>query len=372
MRRQASKRRKAVDDRFGEWLRDALADMDDDVLIRRWAGVESLASDLDYWEIMDLILYCTQCRKHRNETILKVKQAFWKHDRAFKMNENDLELRRLSGAIVIHVLCGKSTHQMDIALACVCLSFGGLHNDIGLPAMVEEAEKVLQDLSVRIRTKGPVQKVTQRVITPSKFLTKLKEMMEQGEVQVPIDDLHEIFSQYGKGLNQIAKDNRQLQIALEIQKEETNILWWLMGAYSNDLEQSFGNLDKPIAAVIAGKELADHVTHRPGPLSVINILDRIVSHRADNADALSLDAVVTKIPMDWKRKLSQEINDRTLDFCPLHAAISHSVELEDDVSWKTIFSKHFPYSTAKEVSPIVLGYQMYRERILALNLGVRE
>ena len=372
MRRQASKRRKAVDDRFGEWLRDALADMDDNVLKRRWAGVESLARDLDYWEIMDLILYCTHCRKHRNETILKVKQTFWEQDSAFKMDGNDLELRRLSGAIVIHVLCGESRHQMDIALACVCLSFGGLHNDIGLSAMVEEAEKVLQDLSVSIRTKGTVQKVTRQVIAPSKVLAKLKEMIEEGQEQVPIDDLQEIFLQYGKGLNQIAKDNRQLQIALEIQKEETNILWWLMGAYSNDLKQSFVNFDKPIAAVIAGKELADHVTHRPGPLSVTNILARIVPHSADNADVLSLDALVTKIPMDWKRKLSQEIGDCTLDFCPLHAAISHSVDLEDDASWKTIFSKHFPHSTAREVSPIVLGYQMYRERILALNLGVRE
>ena len=34
-----------MDERFGEWLRDAMADIDDELLKRRWAGVESLADD---------------------------------------------------------------------------------------------------------------------------------------------------------------------------------------------------------------------------------------------------------------------------------------------------------------------------------------
>ena len=35
-----------MDERFGEWMRDALADIDDTVLTRRWGAVERLAGEL--------------------------------------------------------------------------------------------------------------------------------------------------------------------------------------------------------------------------------------------------------------------------------------------------------------------------------------
>ena len=358
-----------MDERFGAWLRDAMADIDDDILKRRWSGVESLADDLGDWEILDLVLYCTNCRMRNAETLQKAQKAFWTHDNAFKMDGNDLELRRLCGVVVIHVLSGESKHKMDIALAIVCLHFGGSHDDFGLPAMAEEAEKTLQSLSVAIRSAGGI---SQYSITPSKVLAKLKKAIEEDQAQLPISDLEQIFSQYKNGLDQLAADNRNIRSALEIQKEETDILWWLTGAYSNDLKRPFKDFDRSIAAVIAGKELADHVTHRPGPLSIPNILDRMLLHSAGDIDAVSLRTVVTKIPMDWRKQLAPKIGNLALDYCPLLAAIWNSVELDDATSWDTPFSKRFPHSIEREISPVLLAYQMYREWMLTLNLSTWE
>lgn len=357
-----------MDERFGEWLRDALADVDDDLLKRRWSGVETLVESLDVREIMDLVLYGTACRKYNGETIRKVRLAFWEHDNAFRMEGNDLELQRLCGAVVTRVLHGDSEHRMDIALACSCLKFGGTYDGFGSPAMSEEADKILQGLSVTTRSQDNLKKIAQRVIAPVRLLANVKQLIDQGHETIPITELSEILSETAKGLNRVARENVALHRALNIQKEETDILWWLVGAYSNDLKVPFETLDGPIAAIVAGKELADHVRRRPGPLSVANILRRMIRKSAGHTAAISLEALITRIPLSWRSNLVAETDEEALPYCPLLAAMAHSVSLEDDRSWVTPFRQHFPHSTELDISPEVLAYQMYCERVLAVGL----
>ena len=359
-----------MDERFGEWLRDAMADIDDELLKRRWAGVESLADDLERSEILDLLLRSTNCRIQNEDTIEKVRRAFWEHDKAFRMTGNDLEVRRLCGAIVVRVLNSDSDGKLAIALACACLNFGGSYRDFGLSAMSEEAEGTLQGLSAAIRSKDAMtKKFPARVMVPSKILASVKQLIEDGHDHVPIRELNDVLTQLGRGINQVTRDSLLLQSALNIQREETDILWWLTGACSNDMKQPFAHMDAAVAATIAGKELADHVVQRPGPLSVANILSRLIEKCENRNVARSLDTLVPEIPMDWKRELRESAYEGALHYCPLHAAISHTVTVEDDPSWVKPFSRQFRHSTSVELSPSVLSLQMYRERMLSIELS---
>ena len=361
-----------MDERFGEWLRDALADIDDSVLKLRWGGVATLAEELNTDQIMDLLLYCANCNRYSAETLAKVRRTFWEHDSAFRMENNDVELRRLCGSVAMHVLGQESHDKLSIALATVCLHFGGLQEDTGLVALPIEAERVLKELSIGIRSSEAEQESRHRVITPSKALTTIKELIEQGNDHLPLTELEKILTQYGKGLNEINTANLRLQLALSIQKEETDILWWLMGAFSNDLQQPFVSLDPAVAAVVAGKELADHVRHEPGPVSVANILHRLVSQVADSSTAVPLSSAVVEFPMSWRKEVTGQADRRALQYCPLHAALLHSADLADAANWVTVFSNHFPHSPESEILPEVLGQQMYRERMLAVNMSARE
>ena len=361
-----------MDERFGTWLRDAMADIDEDMLKKRWSAVESLSSELNDSEILGLILYCAIGRTHSTETLQKVKSAFWTHDNAFKMEGNDLELRRLCGAVVIHMLADEPERELDFALTIACLHFGGLGNDFGLPAMADEAEKILQRLAVDTCSSDATSEIPKRTITTDKFLEKISEKIEEEQRQLDVLDLKPLFIEHLKIQDWLTSQNRSIRRALEIQKEENDILWWLTGASSNDLQQQFSNFDRTFAAVIAGKELADHVTRRPGPLGASSILGRMILNSTGDTGAVSLRAVVTKIPMDWRKQLVPGINNFALDYCPLLASIWHSVELDDDPNWVTPFSKRFSYSTEQEISQSVLAYQMYREWMLALNLTTWE
>ena len=358
-----------MDERFGEWLRDAMADIDDELLKRRWAGVESLAADLECSEVLDLLLCSTNCRIQNADTIEKVRRAFWEHDKAFRMTGNDLEIRRLCGAIVIRVLNSDTDGKLAIALACACLNFGGSYGDFGLSAMSDEAECTLQGLSAAIRSKDTMEKqFPARVMVPTKILARVKQLSEEGHDHVPIQELHDVLIQFGRGINQVTRDNRLLQDALTIQREETDILWWLTGACSNDMNQPFAHMDAAVSAIIAGKELADHVVQRPGPLSVANILNRVIEKCGNPNVARSIGTLVTEVPMDWKRELSDSAFEGALPYCPLHAAISHSVTVDNDPSWVTPFARHFRHCPSVELSPSVLSLQMYRERMLSIEL----
>ena len=358
-----------MDERFGEWLRDAMADIDDDLLKRRWAAVESLAEDLESAEVFDLVLRSTNCGVQDADTIKKVRNTFWKHDSAFRMTGNDLEIRRLCGSTVIRVLNTDSDENLAIALACACLHFGGSYSDFGLSAMSDEAESTLQKLSAAVRSKHAMEKrFPARVMVPSKTLAEVKQLSEDGHDHVPIQELYDVLTQFGKGINQITRDNRLLQDALTTQREETDILWWLTGACSNDMNQPFAEMGAGVSAIIAGKELADHVVQRPGPLSVANILIRVIEQCENPRVTPSLDILLAEVPMDWKRKLSDSTCEEALPYCPLNAAISHTVTVDNDPSWVTPFSKHFGHSPSAELSPGVLSLQMYRERMLSIEL----
>ena len=358
-----------MDERFGDWIRDTLADIDDEVLKRRWGAVESLADSLGDEEILDLLLYSTNCRTYDEPTLQKVRSTFWKHDSAFRMQGNDLELQRLCGAVLIHALHKEPQRRLNAALACICVHFGGVIGKSGWPVLLQEAETVLQSLSASVRPSDTIKYASRRNPISSKALNRLKQLRNEQHDYVPIDDLEALLVQFTKAINQLWSDQSSLHGALALQEEETDILWWLVGGYSNDLKQPFDNIDKAIAAVIAGKELADHIVHRPGPLSVGNILHRVLKGTEGGASAISLESLVPKLPMQWRNNVAAQGTDRALRYCPLLTAIRYCVSVEDNASWTTPFSKKFPHSTKFKISPEILAYQMYREWMLLFNLS---
>ena len=361
-----------MDERFGEWLRDTLADVDDDILKRRWSAVESLASDLDEFAILDLLLHTTICPPQNGESIQKARKAFWEHDNAFRMEGNELELHRLCGAVVIHSLSiADSPQRMRTALACVCLHLGAPQHGFGWPAMCEEAEGVLRSLAISVRSSDANHRTPPDIIPQNKTLARFKKLINDGNDQLPINDLHEFLTQSHEDLKQVAADNRAMRSALSIQKEETDILWWLMGGCSNDLDRPFHQLHRAVAALVAGKELADHVVHRPGPLSAEAILNRAIQKTEDPDQPISLAAALKMLPTAWKKDLAADVDDQALPYCPLLAAISYSVSVDDEPTWATLFSKHFPHPPELEVAPAVLALHIYRERTLSLDLNAR-
>ena len=76
--------------------------------------------------------------------------------------------------------------------------------------------------------------------------------------------------------------------------------------------------------------------------------------------------------MKWRRQLAEQSDGEALRFCPILGAMVQSAAVDDDPSWIKLLANFVPHSTELPVPPAVLGYQMYRERMLSLSLAAEE
>lgn len=361
-----------MDERFGTWLRPAMADIDEDRLTKRWAAVEKLSTELEHREIRDLIRFSAQVGTVDESTISKVRQSFWEQDKTFEMTNNDVELRLLASSTVIRILRNESSDQLDHALAVACLDFCGAHSGFELPALVEEANRALNSMSQAMRPANTLAKPQKRAVSAAAAMKQFKERIDAGQTQVMFPDLEAVLTDYGKAFNQLSADNSKLHTAIELEKEEIDILWWLVAAHSNDLEKPLSEFPKAPAAVLAGKELADLVAHRPGPIGAANILGRMLANGSGKKQKISLQNLVSKLPLEWRKKIATSVTEYSNQICPLLSAIAASVELDDEDAWIKVFARKFPHSTSAPLSPEILAFQMYREWMMVLEIETWE
>ena len=199
-------------------------------------------------------------------------------------------------------------------------------------------------------------------------MKQFKERIDPGQPQVMFPDLESVLSDVAKAYNGLSADSVRLHTAIGIQNEEIDILWWLVGAQSDDLDEPFAKLAKPAAALLAGKELAALVSHRPGPLGASSILKRMIMNGTGKNQKIAIKNLIPKLPMDWRKAVADRSSEHSNRVCPLIAAISASVDVEDADSWATMFAKKFPHPTDTPIAPDVLSYQMYLEWMMVLEI----
>ncbi len=92
-----------------------------------------------------------------------------------------------------------------------------------------------------------------------------------------------------------------LRRVVAVSAEETNILWWLFGGRSRDLDIPFADVSADAIALCAAKELADLTTLLPGPAALKAIADRAIQHgRAKCIGPVVLAQSIRSLPDDWK------------------------------------------------------------------------
>ena len=116
---------------------------------------------------------------------------------------------------------------------------------------------------------------------------------------------------------------------IAIQDEELQMLWWLVGERSWDLDRAFTAVPADAQPLIFGKELASLTESPPGPRSVKSLLSRA---GLKDRKRLSVSAAVNACPSEWLRPLVAE-KDPSPVIHPIHFAIKRKLETEEDRAW---------------------------------------
>jgi hypothetical protein len=287
------------------------------------------------------------------------------------MSENDLELKVLAGISIIISLEEDNKSAFNTATAAVCATLQGfVVSTLEVPPVISIAKQYLKKKSIHTRSIENTISIQKNISDFKAKKDQLIALLPQNNLpstQAPMKELLDKIQDIFKEINKITSG---IDYSLLIQKEESNMLWWITGEYSNTLNKKMSKIPLPFACLIVAKELGDMTKLLPGPLSIPALMDKMMSvGRKKRSDPLSIKEVINGATEKWR---SEYIGDIDLSFiedlCPLHYAISKSVETGDQTAWISSFEKNIGIKADQQFSPIDIAMQAYNEMLLISSI----
>lgn len=310
---------------LSEWFLAAGIEFQDDVLQKRWAGVEAFTNGRDTVILLVELFFGFLEGK---ETFLDTFRAPFKHaDAAFRMKDNNNELSVLAGAKLASIMEGGDNTLGDLAsLAIVSCAAQNLRPGPPVGDIVERAAKHLH-----ARTLSRTQPYANPDAT---------------------DDTTALLEQVQRDLAAVT--------------EESNVLWWVFGESSRDTGERWSNLSVEQTALMAGKELADLTRIPPGPAASGALLDKVVRFAKPNPTAAQvvLKAAIAALTIEWRRRLIQTFPNPLLGVCPVTHGIKLSIELAQEDAWIRALPSTTRIQRGGKIAPQLLAYQIFLECVL--------
>src|SRR5258708_2067309 len=130
---------------FSEWLLTAGIELQDDVLQKRWAGVEAFTAGCA--DIISLVELFFGFFDGKERFLENFRVPFKQADGAFRMKENSQELSVLAGAKLVSIMEGGERELGDLAsLAVVCCAAQNLR---AAPSVADIAHRAAKHLNAR-------------------------------------------------------------------------------------------------------------------------------------------------------------------------------------------------------------------------------
>ena len=176
-------------------------------------------------------------------------------------------------------------------------------------------------------------------------------------IQATKNSLQNIFTTYNNNISSLEEFNKSLL-------EETNILWWLLNQYSNDLNISLNQIDKEVIGLIAANELVRLIKYSLPPNSSKALLERYFKLSGfEPTEKLMFSSSINKLNKNWKSKYIS-YDEFILNFCPIIFSIKKSLETDVPDSWMTVVVKKFNLDKDFKISLIDLSFQFLIENLL--------
>ena len=327
---------------FGEWYRQVSIPCTDESLKKRWAGVESwvTTSRGDVAALLETVrIFRGLPEKTSREAFL---EAFRTQDATFAQRDNAHEQQVLAGAALVHCVGTRKKTDDDGSLRAAVLAATALEAS-GLRAV--DVNKTLDEQEGEVRSDLHTIAQEQRRRRP--FETTLLSSEEENAfkqiIATNVSDHNQLRASFEKAfqtlLRAVNRSGSALATAahgLRCADEETNILWWLAGGSSNDLDKPWSAL-KDAAPLIAAWELADLTDVALGPQDAAALLERALPEAKGNKNKeQALHVYVNAVPDEWAKARVAKLDAQALDLTPLSLALSTRVE-GNSTSWPSFF-----------------------------------
>lgn len=358
---------------FPEWYRVCNPQCLDKTLNSRWAVSQAIKKYITAENALEMLnLYLQKGHQQFTEEVVDI---CIKKDTAFPARKNQVELSILIGVAIIDIFENENSTRGDI-LSVSCLTYDCCGSrSLGLmPDVLQSARNYLSRRCKSLRNDEAVTKISTSTWSIKEEVESIVESLADGvatdngqEFKAAFEKLYAIVKVVARDTNRIVVDVNK---ALQHRREESDVLWWLLPGYLDELDLQVSALSQHDVVLVIGAELSSKILSLPGPLSAKAFLGKMISY-ADRVDAdLTINkAIINENNSKWRLKVSELFHDVSPSYSPILYGVCKSVELNDANGWAQLFEATTSISAESIVTPLDVSYQVYLEYILLKLLG---
>lgn len=359
----------------------------------RWTGVSEYSGNVDIPRAVDLVQLLAGSAD--GATLLPAsrpegfREALSAADPGFASGNNALELGLLAGFVLTRLWDDRKI-ESDVAdaaaLAVITWNFWGRADGTPAEAFVRDAVAYRERRSVEMSELTTVAVLPRAArVSAANFAAAVTAAASQSWAAMSA-----AFNEIAAAVNALANGQDELldhmTRALQSQREESNVAWWVLGEYSRNFDIHIGALSPSGAPIILGKELGELAPTPPGSYSARAILDRMLKiHRAsinpatrpknaagktvsDKATRVSLLDMVNAADRDWRAAWTEDLLSASLagPLTPVMTAIKQSMAVDGATEWVPQYTKSTKGIDPRlPFDPLTVAVQTYNEYVLA-------
>lgn len=331
---------------------------------KRCEGMKNyLETNLDIDELIALYFQInTDCRNSKLYERLKDADLMFDH-------EHKREIALIAGVLLLELLNDRDLVE-EVILSFLCQSL--FREQTLIKDMNAKIQEKFLEITSNLRENQMIKKHESAKISELQVFedVEVEEEEEKEEIlwgEETIEIINKSFTTVAAKINALHRNQLIIRESLDLYKEESNLLSWLFGGWSNDLNEKLSQkINANEISIVLGKELADLVSTASGPYPAKQFLVKMLSYCGKSDDKISLLDLVEYQSDDWKEQVlsTYPLYENELK-TPILSAISHSQKVDEKGAWK------YTYKTSTGIEPentefdaLIWAYQFYLELLL--------
>ena len=313
----------------------------------RWQGIEQYSEkeDVDFYQLVKLFYGLKTDNSFQQEFV----KVFNDLDISFTKN-NKREICILVGTILA-MLMEDSKVQLPVILAVICLSKYNI--DIAFPEIVERAYRKFSEISAKIREQAP----TYKEVSTKSFADYAKTLGDIDTMEeTQIKGLATMCNSIASSISFLTKNQNEMQKIMDIYREDSNILAWICGEWSNELNaQLTKKTTQKSVALILAKELADLISVLPGPYAEKSFLKKMLNLCKSDTVTYTIVEIVDEVDNDEKQKIIDKYSckDDAPDSTPILYSIKSALESNTTETWKHVVANRMGFDICEAKNSIL-------------------
>lgn len=355
------------------WMKELSFEDASVTLQLRENAAKVMADNLTTEQIEDLVRLAFGMKPRADCALMtQLVKACQDSDPSFPQFDNDRQLTLIGGMVLDRCMSDISADGIGVlcALAVTTASVAEkreLKLPVNLPALALAA---LGKATLAGRSRPDLSKAANGIASAPAPASPKVEAVDPTSIQAAFAELTASVKTY------TTKITRQFSAALsatdrylKLQDDEMQMLWWLIGERSWQLDCSLSEVSDGIRPLLIAEELAGITRILPGPLSIQSLFARAGVVATEETPLPQQIAAVTA-DSNQLRKIVPETSFSSLLY-PLHFGIERQMENGQGDQWVTAWKNKTGLSDAIVLRPIDFATQAYRERMLfnAMNQG---